>query len=202
MSKPFKDYRILMLFLSFVPFTLWVGGAIVVWQFWSTLSLRTAGVVLFGGGFFVISKLPKIAGFLFRSAYGSILENVDEKDWLGLDLEKTGTQGKLHMLPQMTGVMILESNQIRFVLLDGTEVSVPPSAKFTKVNKGNVSLAVQVTDENEQDLLGYVFQPQYRGSDMEVVGYADKQFEWFNKWLEQHSFYTEVPPLPVSEPED
>lgn len=198
MKSGYKDFRVYMLILSFVPFVLWIAGAVMLWSYWNNIPLRFLGGGLVAGGFLISSKSPVIFSRMYQWGFASLVDGLDESKWIGLDLEKTGTHDKLHILPDQVGIMIAAPGEYRVVLLDGSEYSIPPDAVFTNVNKGNVSLALQVTDENGQDLLGYAFEPKYRGKQLEIAGYADKRLVWFNKWRVSQSFFCEMPPLPTA----
>lgn len=180
-----RDPRFLLLLFSLVPFILWIGGALVIWQFWQESWGPTVGGIVVASGFGVVRIQDRILAWIYRSHLRGAVAACGRDPWIPVDLEKTGTQDKLHALPDTVGILQKSTGGLVLREMRGREVHLARGQILaTNVSKSNMSCAILFTDPDHNDLIGFVVVPRCIGASMEVAAYGHSRYQWFLRWAD------------------
>ncbi len=180
-----RDPRILLLLVATLPFVSWISGAIVIGlcrQQWWSLGIGVA-VIMFG--FQVAGSLLRINNFIFKVCFRPTLANYEFTEWVAVELEKTGTQDKAHVLPDTVALVVrLKDETYDLIKLDGEAFFLDvDNWNFSNVSKLKSTCSILVTDSDGNDVIGYVITPIYKGSTLKIVCEGKLRFQWFLQWL-------------------
>jgi hypothetical protein len=180
-----RDPRILLLILSFLPFVLWVGGVLLTWLWWKHPLGNLAGAVVFLSGFALVRRLDPIVAWIYRTHLRGLVADCPPDSWIPVDMERTGTQDQLHVLPDTVGIMQRTAAGLVLRELRGLEIRLARGQfSVANVSKSDLTCSMLFTDQENKDLIGFVVAPRCIGAPMEVAGYGSARFQWFLEWAQ------------------
>jgi len=178
-----KDPRVLLLLFSFLPFVIWVSGALLIWRFWNQPWGPTSGIAVILFGFAVVRVQDRIIAWIYRMHLRGALAEASPGEWIPVEMEVTGTQDKFHVLPHTVGILQRTADGLVLRELQGRVVPLPRDQILTtNVSKTNMTCSILVTDRDNNDLIGFVITPRCVGAAMEVAAYGNSRYQWFLQW--------------------
>ena len=180
-----RDPRVLLLLFSFLPFALWIGGAWLIWQFWNQSGGRLTGIAAVLSGFTIVKWQDRTIAWIYRIHLLGALVDSSPGEWIPVEMERTGTQNKLHVLPDTVGILQKTATGLVLRELHGMELHLAKDETLTtNVSKNNLSCSILFTDRHNNDLIGFVLIPRCTGASLEVAAYGDSRYQWFLKWAD------------------
>lgn len=180
-----RDPRFLLLLFSFLPFVLWIGGALLIWQFWKQSWGPMAGVAVVFCGFAVVRQQDRIIAWIYRTHLRGAVADSSPGPWIPVEMEKTGTQDKLHIMPDTVGILQKTGDGLILRELQGREFHLARDQVLTtNVSKTNMTCSILFTDRHNNDLIGFVVTPRCIGAAMEVAAYGNSRYQWFLQWAD------------------
>lgn len=179
-----RDPRLLLLLFLLVPFVLWIDGALLVWQCWKQpLGATLTGVVVVLSGFAIVRQQDLIITWIYRTHLrGAVVDSVPNQ-WVPVEMERTGTQDKLHVLPDTVGILQKSTDGLVLRELRGMEVHLARTQFITtNVSKTNMTCSILFADHHNNDLIGSVVTPRCIGASMEVATDGNSRYQWFLQW--------------------
>lgn len=172
-------------------FTLLLIAIIAFFVFEAPVSYSVGGGAIL---LMILMPVSQITMFGYRYAFATIIAKLEESDWVGVEIEVSGTENKLAIIAPDKGILIRGNNQLRLISEKGMNcILTIDTTTFKRVGK-SFTCAVQCFDVGGNDLLGYVMTIVYKGQDMSVGASGDKRYEHFLSWLGKSNLLP--PPLP------
>jgi len=134
-------------------------------------------------GFVAVRHQDRIIAWIYRIHLRKAVAEAGPDQWIPVGMEKTGTQDKLHLLPDTVGILQRTMEGLVLRELRGMEVLLPRSRFLaTNLSKSTMTCAILFTDNNNNDLIGFVVTPCCTGASMEVAAYGHSRYQWFQQW--------------------
>lgn len=149
----------------------------------------SGGLILF----VFLLPLQKILTFSYTNAFAPLIARLHQSDWVGVELEKSGNENKIVILPPDSGILVRDTKQIRLFSEKGLDQIIDiKTTHFKRVGK-KFTCAVQCLDAEGNDLLGYTMTIGFKNTSPDVGVSGDKRYLHFLRWLGKRS---SAPPLP------
>jgi hypothetical protein len=180
------DPRRLMLLIVFMPYVFWLGGLAGVIGFWNNpMLLLISSLVIILGFRFSITQIKMFHSIYARHFKKEIASLDNDADWLAMDLEILGTEGKMHILPDDCGIIFKKNNKVFIETIRGISFELNPS-ECVFVFTSKTSLACTITIINAvsgEPVFDYSITPHYKGSEAEIPAHSGKKARWFAEWF-------------------
>lgn len=180
------DFRHHQLVLSFVPFVIWIGAAVLAFFFWHHRWALPSAILLFCLGALVARKLPWAAYALASRSLASPLKGSPGTNFLLFHSESPETLHKLKILPEDAGFLYAENGCYRIMSLKH-DLSVPFGAFHHEPIKKGASakaLLLRFRPSETEPVVELAATFDYFGKDLEVAADSNRKCEWASKVIE------------------
>jgi hypothetical protein len=175
--------KLFLLFLAFCPTICWITGAIGMVFFRNSTLATFFFLGLFPIGFLIL----KLTVLIQKSFYVHIkngVGNVPDDDWIPAELEKLGTEDKLHVFPDELAIIYKKNGKVCIASQTRELISFNPGDALIIATIRKLSLSCSIVKKSDKTpLFDYSFSPKYSGKDLEFAGYPQKKIAWFSDWL-------------------
>lgn len=175
--------KYLALLITFIPTIFWATSLIGLFFFNQSILMVGFFLALIPAGMMATKLQVKHQNIFFRPII-SRLGKLPDDQWIPIELEKSGTEDRLHIVADEFGVIYKSINRLHIITAKREIASGLPEdfLILAKINKYSLSCCL-VGKQDRSPVCEYNFSPKYSGIDLEIAGSSEKRIAWLSEWM-------------------
>lgn len=177
--------RIILLFLSLVPFLCWLLIAVIIILYGFRPSYLYLQIALLGFSLWWPKMHQKFHHVLYAVKHKELLSKIESENWIPAEFEKDGTEDKLHIIADDIGIIAKKDNIILIANSNDSLFEIDPTRCIVLAKATAYSSSIRlIYKEGRGRAYSMSITPYYRGDDLEIAAHPKKKVQWFAEWID------------------